>query len=303
MTVTREDFCRKLLGAEAPHNILEPEYLAARFMGCFGISGNPKLEELRAALRRAWFREAYERQMDGLKVTHIGRPRGHYDTYYRHGLWEGSTNYTVLHEACEIIYETLWDMLTDSAPEHTVCREADRLAAAILMQPGVFGPMTSIMGLDVLALQKAFRCSCASVIPRLAEVLQDPPLMAVQYERKEYGDPPNRTKPPLLQATVVRRTRGFGMPDSFPCWVEQGLFKRKGMLPAPGSLVDRIVRHERSQYTDCGGLAIIARPHSWKGRVAKVLVVAVHCQDRAAISPQLLAFDTGCRRRELAPVP
>ena len=60
-------------------------------------------------------------------------------------------------------------------------------------------------------------------------------------------------------------------------------------------MADRAVRYDRSQYADSDGLTIIARPHSWKGKVAKVTVVAVHSRDRAVLRPQLLASDVGCR--------
>ena len=70
---------------------------------------------------------------------------------------------------------------------------------------------------------------------------------------------------------------------------------RRGMTPPRRSIADRAVRYDRSQYADSDGLTIIARPHSWKGKVAKVTVVAVHSRDRAVLRPQLLASDVGCR--------
>ena len=127
--------------------------------------------------------------MDGLKGAHIGQPRGHYAIYYRQGLWDGSSTYTVLHETYEIIHETLWDMNSGDAPDRKVCREADRFAAAVLMQPEAFASMALASGLDVLALQRAYHCSYASVTIRLIEVLRDPPLMVVLYARDEKGDP------------------------------------------------------------------------------------------------------------------
>ena len=50
-------------------------------------------------------------------------------------------------------------MNSGDAPDRKVCREADRFAAAVLMQPRAFEPLALEWGLDVLALQRAFRCS------------------------------------------------------------------------------------------------------------------------------------------------
>ena len=77
------------------------------------------------------------------------------------------------------------------------------------MQPRAFEPLALEYGLDVLALQRAFRCSYASVTIRLAEVLRQPPLMAVLYEREDEGDPAGWPEPPGFRATVVRRDAGL----------------------------------------------------------------------------------------------
>ena len=303
MNRTREDFCRGLLDDDYPLRTMEPELLAARFVSYFNLSGRPTMGELKVTLKEAGFGEVSEWEMDGLKGAHIGKPRGEYHIYYRQNLWDGGQEFTVVHETYEIIHETLCDMNFDSPPERKVCREADRFAAAVLMQPKVFVPMAKRSGLDVLTLQRAFHCSYASVAIRLAEVVQEPPLVAVLYEREERGDPAGWTDPPSLRATVVRRTRGFGAPASFPICGDLGGFPRRGMTPAPGSMADRAIRYGRSQYSIDDGLAVIARPHTWNGKLAKVVVVAVHSGDFAVLDPQLLASDAGCRWRALAAVP
>ena len=217
MSKTRKDFCRNLLDDDSiPLDSLDPERLAARFVRYFKLSGRPTLDELSVMLSRAGFGEVSDREMDGLKGAHIGKPRGHYAIYYRQGLWDGSSSYTVLHETFEIINETLWDIHSGDTPDRKVCREADRFAAAVLMQPEAFASMAEASGFDVLALQRQYRCSYASVTIRLAEVIREQPLMAVLYEREEKDDPAGWTGTPALRATVARRTRGFGTPTTFP---------------------------------------------------------------------------------------
>ena len=132
---------------------------------------------------------------------------------------------------------------------------------------------------------------------RLAEVMENRPLMTVLYEREEKGDPAGWAEPPALSATVVRRTRGFGSPATFPICGERGGVPRRGRPLSPGSLAERAVRYGSTQYAHEGGFAAIARPVLWKGRLAKVVVVAVPDGDQAVLGPQLVASDLPARRR------
>ena len=114
-----------------------------------------------------------------------------------------------------------------------MCREADRFAAAALMQPEAFSLLAERSGLDVLVLQRTYRCSYASVTLRLAEVMGNRPLMTVLYEREEKGDPAGWAEPPALSATVVRRTRGFGNPTTFSICGQAGRRPPTGQAPLP----------------------------------------------------------------------
>ena len=290
ITKTREDFCRELLDNDSPSETLDPERMAARFVSYFDVSPRPTLDELRVLLSRAGFGEVSDREMDGLKGAHIGQPRGHYDIYYRQGLWDGSSTYTVLHE-------TLCDMHSDSPPDRKVCREAERFAAAVLMQPRAFEPLALEWGLNVPTLQQAFRCSYAAVTMRLAEVLRHPPLMAVLYEREEGGDPAGWTEPPEdLRATVVRRTRGFGTLACSHISGFKGGVPRRGWPIPEGSLAEQAVRCGTSLYAHDDGYAVTAHPVVWKGKLAKVAVVAVPDRDSGVLDPQLVATDMAGRR-------
>ena len=301
MNGTREDFCRALLDDD-PREVLDPETLAARFVRYFGLSTHPTLDELKVLLKEAGFGEVSEWEMDGLKGAHIGRPRGHYDIYYRQGMWDGSSAYTVVHETYEIIYETLCDMESGSPPDRKVCRQAERFAAAVLMQPGMFGPMALKTGLDVLALQRAFRCSYAAVAIRLAEVPHTPSLMAVLYENGEKGDPAGWSDSPDLRAKVVRRTRGFGMAASPLFTGKRGGILRWGRPIAEGSLASQAARYHTPRFHQDDNYAVIARPVIWKGKLAKVAVVAVPLREASVLEPQIMAADGIGRTRKPRPV-
>ena len=114
--------------------------------------------------------------------------------------------------------------------------------------------------------------------------------MAVLYEREEKDDPAGWTGTPALRATVARRTRGFGTPTTFP------VCGYRGGLPPQG----QAARYGTARYAHDGGYAVIARPVVWKGKLAKVVVIAVPDSDSAVLDPQVIASDGIGRRRHPA---
>ena len=298
MNGTREDFCRTLLD-DHPREALEPEGLAARFVRYFDVPARPTMDELKALLKRTGFGEVSgTRHMDA-KGIHYSAPGGGYDIHYREDLWAGTQDYSVIHETYEIIYETLCDMESGSAPDRRVCRQAERFAAAVLMQPRALEPVAVEWGLDVLKLQQAFQCSYAAVSIRLAEVLRHPPLMVVLYARE---DGSNREEPTGdLRVKVARRTRGFGTPGGFPICGERGGIPRSGRPIPPGSLAEQAARYGTARYAQDGGYSALARPVIRSGRLARVVVVAVPEGYATILGPQMVSSDMPGRRRR--PVP
>ena len=302
MSATREDFCRELLGDDLDRGAIDPEDVAARFVRYFRVPGRPTMPVLKALLQDAGFGTVSGAHLESMKGVHFGARDGGYEIFYSQDMWDGAKEHTVLHETYEIICETLCEQVAGSLLMRRVCREADRFAAAVLMQPGTFSLMAETSGLDVLALQRAYRCSYASVMLRLAEVVSEFPLMTVLYERdRDDGpDPEGWTEPPELRATIVRRTRGFGPPHSDLLCGSRGGVPLKGKRPSPGSLADRVVGSGRTECDEDGGFAAIARPVFWRGRLAKVAVVAVPYHHRAALEPQMPASGFSNSMRGLA---
>ena len=164
------------------------------------------------------------------------------------------------------------------------------------MQPEAFSLFAEASGFDVLALRREYRCSYTSATLRLAEVMREQPLMAVLYERKELrgreGPYPRPAAPASdFRALVAKRTPGFGARDCRVLCGLRGGAHRKGMPPSPGSLAERVALTGRAAYAEAdaasGNVAVAARPVLWRGRLAKVAVVAVPYRDRAVLSPQL----------------
>ncbi len=286
-TNTLGGFCRDLLDDDLSGHVLDPEAMAARFVDHFRLPVRPTLDELTALMERAGFGTVRDGHMEGLKGAHMGEPSGEYHIYHRSDLWEGTKSHTVLHEAYEIIHETMCDLHSGGPPCRKVCREADRFAAAVLMQPDVFLSYARASGLDVATIHDQFGCAYSSVALRVAELVRDVPLMVVLYEREERGDPEGWTEPPTLRAGVVKRTAGFGARRSPLLNGRRGGMPHKSKALPAGSLAERAAQSGRAEYAEGDGVAAIATPVFWKGHLAKVIVVAVPWERRSILEPQL----------------
>ena len=299
---TRQDFCRILLD-DHPREALDPERLAVRFVRYFDVPARPSMGQLKSLLKRAGFGDVSGNGHMDVKGIHYSAPGGGYDIHYREDLWAGTQDYSVIHETYEIIYETLCDMDSGSPPDRKVCTQAERFAAAVLMQPRAFEPLALEWGLDVLKLQRAFRCSYAAVSIRLAEVLRDPPLMVILYAREDGRGSRNVNRPPDLRAKVARRTRGFGTPSGFPICGGRGGIPRWGRPIPPGSLAEEAARYGTARFARGGGYAALARPVIRMGKLARVAVVAVPESYAAILEPQMVTSDMPeCRRKPVAAV-
>ena len=290
MTTTLEEFCDGLMADDHPMERLEPEGFAAEFSAYFQLPACRGLNRLAELFERTGIGKVSPAKLPGtLRGVHYTLPDGSYAIRYQEGQWEGSSEYTLLHEGYEIVYETLWDRCHNEAPERKVCSEADRFAAAVLMPPETFAAYARASGLDLVALHHVFRCSYPAVALRLGEVLCAQPLAVVLYEREEDGDPATWERPTKLgdlRATVVRRTAGFPPLRSRLLTGRRNGSPRQGKPLSSGSLAERAARSGGTEYAEGDGIAVVAKPILWKGRLAKVAVAALPWEHRKALAPQ-----------------
>ena len=293
MTETLGGFCRDLLDEHNQGRRLDAETIAARFVEYFRVSARPTPDELKTLMSWAGFGDVEEMSLEeGLKGIHFGTPGQEYHICYKDVLWQGSKEFTVLHETYEIMQETLCEIHSGTKAEREVCREADRFAAAVLMQPEGFLALAEASGLDVTALQREYRYAYAAVALRLAEVVRHPPLLTVLYEHPNRRDPaewPAGDDLAALRVKVVRRTAGFGPSRSRLINGRRSGVPGKSKPVPPGCLAELAAQSRSLEYAEADGFAVVARPVYWKGRLAKLLIVAVPYGERGALLPQLSA--------------
>ena len=287
-TGTIDDFCGELLRDDCPEARLEPEGLAEDFSRYFGVAPRLSVDDLAVLLENAGIGlVAGARLAKGLRGVHYIQADGTYAIKYLESQWEGGKVHTVLHETYEILYEEVWHRRYGSPLERKVCPEADRFAAAVMMPPETFEAYALATGLDVLALQRVFRCAYYSVTRRLGEVMRRQPLMAILYERK--GDKPEswpgRAALAEFRATAVVRTPGFE--EEYSCLLCgcRGRMPLPYRRPSPGSLAEQVILTARAECAE-ERLAVVAKPVVWQGKLAKVVVVAVPQGDRAVLLRQ-----------------
>ena len=122
MTTTLEEFCDGLMADDHPMERLEPEGFAAEFSAYFQLPACRGLNRLAELFERTGIGKVSPAKLPGtLRGVHYTLPDGSYAIHYQEGQWEGSSEYTLLHEGYEIVYETLWDRCHDEAPERKVC--------------------------------------------------------------------------------------------------------------------------------------------------------------------------------------
>ena len=292
-----DEFCRKLLrdlDAEPYEDGFDSESIAWEFVRFFGVSARPTMEELTELLYAAGIGVVSGAFLpDGMRGFHCNSPEGGYDIHYLEGQGRSANEHTVLHETYEIIHETLCLLRFGFPPDRKACRQADRFAAAVLMQPEGFAALAEATGFDVIALKREYGRALASVALRLSEVMRDQPLLAVLYERGEREGPLFRTTAPVayFRALVVSRTPGFGARRSRVLNGTRGGTLRWGSPIPPGSLAERVALTGRATYGEAepgvGDAAIAGKPVFWRGRLMRIAIVAVPYRDRSTLAIQL----------------
>ena len=195
----------------------------------------------------------------------------------------------MFHEAYEIIHETLCDLHSGSPPERKECREADRFAAAVLMQPEVFAFLAEASRFDVIALQKAYGCSYA--LGDRADAGAAPaggPVRAQGAGRSHrLGRVARARRAPGHGGQADAGLRCAGLTP--PLRLAGAARPRRGTPISCSSMAEQIAPTGRAEYAET--VSVAARPVFWNGRLAHVVVVAARHGDQAILAPQITCIN------------
>ncbi|MBI4311034.1 MAG: ImmA/IrrE family metallo-endopeptidase, partial [Chloroflexi bacterium] len=298
------------------HGSLTVDTVAEEFVHFFHLSPGPKLEDLKGLLESNGVATVRPDRLSGLRGVHYAQKGSAPTILYEEAQWEGGKEHTVLHETFELVYAEWWRRKHQfrRPSQQALCRAADRFAASVLMQPDIFRPFLYASGLDLIAMRQHFQRSYASVMYRAKEVLaSEIDFIAALYERTTAGTPeswPWSVSPREFEVVHVARTARFPLVragSSFRAFeYPRHVMPRMGGTVLPGSaaqyvietgrplLVERVSGFDFWGYND---LIVLVRPVHWAGRLAKVMLLALHHRDRGLLETQVGAVQPERRPR------
>ena len=213
------------------------------------------------------------------------------EIYYKRDDCESGLQNTFLHELREIIEPVFSDVCPEYVPLRTsaVHVAANKFASAVLLPRDSFRDQAYRTGFDTIQMADLYSKSCAQVLLRIGEVLQDSLFFyGALYENGAEGNPD-------WQVTYWTRRMNLEFPDANPR-VSSRFFPRKGHAVAPHSLVELAIisgrphladRISLTEDIDEYGLVAIAQPLVRAGKVIKVALIVMMESDRRKLKPQI----------------
>ena len=292
-------FCRSLLSGRDRRRRMDPAQTAEEFVKFFQVSTCPRVDDIVALLRDLGITSVIATELpDCYRGIHASLDGERYQIEYEFSEWGGAQEHTLLHETYEIINERLQRICPGIVLPRgrRLCQDANRFAAAVLMQPDLFSLFAENSGLDVTALRCQYPRSYSSLTLRLTEIFSDQPLLAALYQREEDGEPAEWQQPAgphLFRASLVTRTARFQVRAAPGSRLSRELPFR-GRAPSPGSAVSTVITTGEALIADIpgegppgkgDGITVAARPVVWQGKLARIALVAVPASHRSLLTP------------------
>ena len=298
--VTTKDlwsFSRQFLTCFGREGFQDPEVLAGEFRKFFEIRGILRLQQLR---------ELCQNTLGLARLTPYsppGQERGTFvklerliQLFYKADDWEGSQEFTIVHELREIIGAVAKevDPLFVDATGEDLEIQADAFAAALLTEKEGFLRDMEFSGLDPICLHTKYHKSYIGVVSRIATVLdsQNP---KGHFWGAVFEDDPMAPKG-YFKAKCFHRSPRYKPKVRYQ--VPNFLFPKRGQLvPLRGALLTALCHRQAVfiqrltglDFWDRYCLSVIIRPVDWWGRVAVLIVVAVPEQRADTVRPQIAA--------------
>ena len=294
-----DSFSKLLLEKHERPDTISPEAIAEEWVAHSGLSALPSLSEIHRQLE-SYGLSLQQAAMPGLRGHHYCYRGGDPTILYEDADWRGAVEFTLLHEFYEVILDRLCGhpRRNEALPKAESCWQANRFAAAVLMQKNIFLQALHESHFDIVWMHRHFYRSYSAIAIRAVEVLNGiadsrrKELACAVYNRS--GEPGDWRLSPPDEDFALRNEFRVG------CAVyTSGLRLGKGGYPAhlmpkkgdgvlPGSIVElalstgRPVLLRKATGFDAAGekdLALLARPVSWFNKPSKVILEAMRLED------------------------
>ena len=297
-----DTFCRHLVDKYSSPHWIAPKVMAEEWVAHSGLSALPCLSEIHDQLKRYGL-SLKQTETPDLRAHHFCYGSGDPTIVYEEGEWRGAAEFTLLHELYEIILEHL-DRIQrrhESPSRSEACWRANKFAAAVLMQKGIFMQALYESNFDIIWLHQHFYRAYSAVAIRAVELLNSLPpasrkeLMCVVYD---WSGTPEQWKAGQLHFRVgcAAYTSGLRVGSGgYPL----SRMPQRGDGVRPGSIVEvalrtgRPVLLKRAYGFDSKGekdLTCLARLVYWFNKPAKVIVEGMRLEDGYILETQASPF-------------
>ncbi len=286
-------FCLEFCSKFGIDSVRAPELLGQEFRKFIGLSGIPRLSDLRKLAPALGIQGISSYKPISSERGSFFKYKEKVEVFYKADDWEGSQEFTVLHEIREIIgaiVKQTFPHFQDAKGEYLET-EADAFAAAALMEKARFLEDMEKCGFDPIFLHERYFKSYVAIIARMASVqrgIKGMHFWGSVIERRDNG--------PLhfFEAACFHRSPRYLPVVRYQ--VPNSLFPKRGQkVLLAGSLL-LAVKNQRSvlierltglDFWDKYCLSLMIRPVIWGRRVAKLILCAVPTQDMWRLRNQI----------------
>ncbi|MDD3974710.1 MAG: ImmA/IrrE family metallo-endopeptidase [Methanothrix soehngenii] len=286
-------FYQKVLAEEAGSGLVDPACLGEMFRDYFGITRTPSVKAACEIISSLGIEISGVDYLDTGGVNMLAR--GQWHIHYSSRDRAQTQKFDIFHELFEVIYKSL-KMINPEIVlpgKQSICRSADRFAAAALIPPDYFIREAVDTGFDLVKLGCALELSHQCLLIAIGEHFNNIPLVGALYELNANGNGHHWQHNQNFTATVVIKTDKARQVRQL-CGRQYVPVRNKN--PETGSLVCAALKSGQSMLWRKplidGFPAIMVRPlYSEKGEIYRAVMIAVPDYKYDIISYQVQSLD------------
>lgn len=200
------DFCQQVIGYDDPRWTGDPTWLGELFRQYAGLTRTPSLKKAREIVKDPGINihAAGYLETGGVNMLAKGEWHIHYSSRDK----AQTQKFDIFHELFEVIHKSLKMLNPDiELPgDQSICRSADRFAAAALIPPDYFMKEAMNTGCDLVRLGCALELSHQCLLIAIGKHFGDIPLVGALYELNANGNGHHRQHNLNFTATIVVKT-------------------------------------------------------------------------------------------------